>query len=173
MFAGRSFSPGEVVLEIDDSRIVDAAHPLGADDDPRHCDYLARGRVVLMQYPERHINHSCDPNVYVRTTDGNRLVVALRHIAESEEIVYDYCINGYGDTIWTCHCGAAGCRRAIHSDFFHLPAALQREYLPLLDGWFIEERWEEVAELRRCLESARVPLPTHCPASRQTGPIRA
>jgi hypothetical protein len=92
-----------------------------------------------MQFPERHINHSCDPNVYVRTVNGRRLVIALRDIAEGAEIAYDYCINGSGDTVWTCHCGAARCRRSIHSDFFHLPPALQQEYLPLLDDWFVAE----------------------------------
>lgn len=151
VFAVRAFSAGDVLLEIDDSRVVDAAHPLAAGDDPRHCDYLARGRVVLMQYPERHINHCCDPNVYVRTAGGGRLVIALRHIGAGCEIAYDYCINGYGDTVWTCQCGAARCRRTIHSDFFHLPAALQREYLPLLDGWFRMERRDEVEELERAL----------------------
>jgi hypothetical protein len=148
VFATRGFARGELVLTIDDSRIVDRAHPLVPPEDPRHCDYLARGWIVLMQYPERHINHSCDPNVYVRTVRGRRRVIVLREIAPGEEIVYDYCINGYGDTVWTCRCGAARCRRRIHSDFFHLPAALQREYLPLLDGWFATERHREIAELQ-------------------------
>jgi len=67
VFAGRSFRMGDALLEIDDSRIVEDAHPLAPGDDPRHCDYLARKTVVLMQAPERHINHSCDPNSYVQT----------------------------------------------------------------------------------------------------------
>lgn len=147
MYAATAFEAGEVVLQIDDSRVVDDAHPLLPGECHRHCDYLAAGTVVLMQYPERHINHSCDPNVYVRTTAGDRLVVALRDIRKGEEIAYDYCINGYGDTIWTCHCGSARCRRSIHSDFFHLPLALQNEYLPLLDVWFREERAEDIEQL--------------------------
>lgn len=100
-----------------------------------------------MQPPERHINHSCDPNVYVRTAGGVRLVVALRPIAAGEEIAYDYCINSSGDTVWNCTCGAARCRRVVHSDFFHLPFDLQREYLPLLDEWFRRERAVDVAKL--------------------------
>jgi SET domain-containing protein len=142
------FRRGEIILEIDDSRIVDQAHPLGPHDDARHCDYLAAEKVILMQAPERYINHSCDPNTYVKTVDGKRVVVALRAIAEREEITYDYCINGGGDTVWTCRCGAPRCRREIHSDFFHLPIELQREYLPLLDTWFREERADEVQHLQ-------------------------
>jgi hypothetical protein len=102
-----------------------------------------------MQFPERYINHSCDPNVYVATLDGERVVIALRDISAGEEIAYDYCINGGGDTLWTCHCGAGRCRRTIHSDFFHLPAQLQLEYLPLLDMWFQNERSAEIEQFRK------------------------
>ena len=138
---------GDVVLSIDDSRIVDEFHPLGPNDDARHCDYLEAGKVVLMQRPERHINHSCDPNTHVKTLSGRRLVIALREIQPGEETTYDYCINGGGDTVWTCHCGAARCRHEIHSDFFHLPVELQRQYLPLLDDWFRHERSADIARL--------------------------
>ena len=111
LFATRNYAAGDMLLALDDSRAVDEAHPLTASDDSRHCDYLANGRVVLMQYPERHINHSCDPNVYVLTRDGTRQVLAIRNIAAGEEIAYDYSINSGGDTVWTCHCGAARCRK--------------------------------------------------------------
>ena len=148
VFAQRAFRAGETILEIDDSRIVDNLHPLAADEDARHCDYLAGGKVILMQSPERHINHSCDPNTFVKTVTGRRLVIALREIEAHEEITYDYCINGSGDTVWTCGCGAARCRHEIHSDFFHLPVERQREYLPLLDAWFLRERAADVARLR-------------------------
>lgn len=149
VFAARPFCKGAVVQVIDDSRVVDDLHPLGSGDDSRHCDYLEAGKVVLMQPPERHINHSCDPNTYVKTVDGRRLVIALRDIPAGEETTYDYCINSGGDTVWTCHCGAARCRGEIHSDFFHLPIELQREYLPLLDDWFRRERSDEVDRLTR------------------------
>jgi hypothetical protein len=75
-------------------------------------------------------------------------VIALHEIAAGDEITYDYWINGSGDTVWVWHCGASDCRRQIHSDFFHLPGDLQREYLPLLDSWFREERADEVARLQ-------------------------
>jgi len=140
VFAERCFVPGETILAIDDSRVVDELHPLGPGEDSRHCDYLAGGRVVLMLPPERHINHCCAPNSYVKTMTGRRLLLALQAIAQGSEITYDYCINGDGDTVWLCRCGASRCRRRIHSDFFHLPVALQREYLPLLDDWFVREK---------------------------------
>jgi hypothetical protein len=152
VYATRSIGAGDAVLKIDDSRIVDEQHLLSAADDPRHCDYLAAGKVVLMQSPERYINHSCDPNTYVKTVDGIRVVIALRPIAAGQEITYHYCINGDGDTVWVCRCGASRCRCVIHSDFFHLPMELQREYLPLLDDWFRQERASEIERLARASE---------------------
>jgi hypothetical protein len=76
-------------------------------------------------------------------------VFALYDIAADEEITYDYCINSGGNTVWTCNCGSARCRQTIHSDFFHLPLALQLEYLPLLDEWFVNERRYEIEGLLR------------------------
>jgi uncharacterized protein len=146
VFARVDFSPGDAVLTIDDSYVVDNEHPV-APDEKRHCDYLQGGKTVWMQVPERHINHSCDPNVFVRTFDGIRHVLALREIRAGEEITYDYCVNGYGDVVWQCNCGASRCRRTIHSDFFRLPLDLQRAYLPLLDEWFRKERFQDLEKL--------------------------
>jgi hypothetical protein len=88
VFTTRRIDAGETVLVIDDSRTVDAEHPLRPElgEYPDHCDYLAHGRVVLMQSPERHINSSCDPNTYVRWLDDERHVVARRRLQHGEEI---------------------------------------------------------------------------------------
>lgn len=149
VFALESIAKGELVLAIDDSRIVTPEFPLDESKGELeyHCDYLAGGKVVLMPFPERHINHSCDPNTFVKTILGIRYVFALRPIAIEEEVTYDYCINGFGDTLWPCNCGSARCRKTIHSDFFHLPYELQVEYLPLLDSWYVEEYKEMVQGL--------------------------
>ena len=148
VFLMENIAKGEVVLAIDDSRVVTPKFPLDISkgEFEYHCDYLA-DRVTLMQYPERHINHSCDPNTFVKTIDGIRYVFALRPISTLEEVTYDYCINGFGDTLWECNCGSPRCRKTIHSDFFHLPYNLQIEYLPLLDDWYIEEYKEKVQTL--------------------------
>jgi SET domain-containing protein len=148
VFASESIANGELILAIDDSRIVTPELPLDESQGEweYHCDYLADGKVVLVQFPERHINHSCDPNTFVKTILGIRYVFALRPISVGEEVTADYCINGFGDTLWQCNCGSARCRKNIHSDFFHLPHELQVEYLPLLDSWYIEEYKEKIQE---------------------------
>jgi SET domain-containing protein len=92
VFSAAHFSPGEVVLKIDDSRVVTETDPLdpAKREFEHHCDYLAGGMVVLMQPPERFINHRCDPNTFTRTIAGDRYVIALREIRPGDEITYDY-----------------------------------------------------------------------------------
>ena len=153
VFAARPFKSNDVILAIDDSRVVGRDTPLTGHEQERHCDYLEAGKVVLMQPPERYINHSCDPNTYVKTVNGKRLVIARREIQAGDEVTYDYSVNGGGDTIWLCHCGASRCRRNIHSDFFHLPIEFQREYLPELDDWFVKERRDDITHLRQQLST--------------------
>ena len=156
LFAARDFAEGEVLVRMNDSRVIDAEHPLRPDlgEIKYHLDYLKGGTVILNGYPERHINSSCDPNTYVRTRDGLRLVIARRPIKAGEEITYDYIINCHNGGVWRCNCGSPLCRGMIVSSFFELPLELQLEYLPLLDEWFIEEHPEEVEALRAMLPPA-------------------
>ena len=151
VFSSSPFSPGEIVLKIDDSRVVIDTDPLdpARGEFEHHCDYLAGGRVVLMQPPERFINHRCDPNTFTRTIAGDRHVVALREIRPGEEITYDYCLNSEGDTAWDCSCGSLECRRRHLSSFFHLTVDVQARYLALLEDWFVAEHREEVEALKR------------------------
>jgi len=151
VFATRDFAEGEIILPIDDSRIVDEEHPLRSElgEHGYHCDYLAGGKTVLMRSPERHINSCCDPNTYVKTDDGVRYVIARRPVKSGEELTYDYIIDCHGGIIWQCNCGDSRCRQTIVSSFFELPVELQLEYLPLLNVWFIEEHRDKVEALRQ------------------------
>ena len=155
VFSSSRFSPGEIILRIDDSRVVTDDAPLdpARSEFEHHCDYLAGGKVVLMQAPERFINHRCDPNTFMRTIAGDRYVVALREIRPGEEITYDYCVNGDGDTAWDCSCGSPACRRRHLSGFFHLPVDVQARYLALLEDWFVAEHREEVEAMKRRVEA--------------------
>jgi SET domain-containing protein len=74
VFAATPFERGEEILQIDDSQNVTRERAPGKynEEEVDYRDYLDGGNVVLMQPPERHINHSCDPNTYVKTIDGIR-----------------------------------------------------------------------------------------------------
>lgn len=57
-----------------------------------------------------YINHSCEPNAYMREVPGEKVVFfALRDIAAGEEITIDY-RDPEHPPVGGCRCGAARCR---------------------------------------------------------------
>src|SRR5512135_1435255 len=113
VFAMRTFAPGECIRQINVVREITPAAPLREDLGERvdHCDY-PDGKVVLLGYPDRHLNHSCDPNAYVQYVGDECYLRARRPIASGEEITCDYNLNIIEGTSWPCHCGSLRCRGA-------------------------------------------------------------
>ena len=147
VFAHRDFAKGETILQIDDTHIVTDENAL-SEEDKNHCDYLV-DKMVLMQSPEVYINHSCEPNTYTKTINGLRYVLAMRDIKNGEEITYDYVVNGYYEGANPpCNCGSKRCRGNINTDFFKLPLNLQKEYLPYLDEWFVEQFKDKISDIK-------------------------
>ena len=149
VYAANNIKKGEVVLKIDDSHIVENISKLTKTQYEFDCDYLASGKVVLMQPPERYINHSCDPSTYVRTVKGIRNVIAMHKIRAGDEITYDYSINGNNEGTFYCYCGSDNCRGVYQGDYFKLPRKLQIKYLRYLDDWFVKEHSEEIEALKK------------------------
>lgn len=118
----------------------------GAGESTEHCSY-PDGKVVLWGYPDRHVNHSCDPNAYQEEKgDGSAVVhiMARRAIRAGDEITLDYNVNRPE----VCP-GADRCRGETIGDFFLLPGEHQLEYLPMLADWFVAKHRERVEALRR------------------------
>lgn len=71
---------------------------------------------VDLDEPARYINHSCDPNTGIHDNSyGGFDFIALRAIAPTEEITWDYETSEYVSIAVThCLCGAADCRTALH-----------------------------------------------------------
>jgi SET domain-containing protein len=103
LFAARNIKKGEVVI---------AWHPKILSDEEfarlptsqLHYVITDNKQKLLMQAPERYVNHSCDPN----TKPINRSDIALRDIDTGEEITSDYLDEN--SVLFVCHCGAANCR---------------------------------------------------------------
>jgi SET domain-containing protein len=148
VFSSKNFREGEVILEIDDSHVVTDPSKLTKEQHEFELDYFADGKIVIMQAPERYINHSCDPNSYVKTVDGIRKVFAMGDIQKGEEIVGDYSINGHNEGTFKCRCGSENCRLVYQGNFFKLPKTLQKKYLPYLDDWFVKQFKDEIVRLR-------------------------
>jgi len=60
----------------------------------------------------RYINHSCDPNTFMRCTDTRAEFYARRAIARGEELTVDYGECQHEGKL-ACRCGAANCRGFI------------------------------------------------------------
>lgn len=65
-----------------------------------------------------YINHSCDPNAYMKTLYGHVLFFALRNIRPGEEITIDYEHTLLPDSK-RCFCGARTCRGTINKRTFY------------------------------------------------------
>ena len=148
LFAARACASGETIRRIGVVREITPDAPLRPELGERadHCDY-PDGRVVLIAFPDRHVNHCCDPNAWVRYEDDAAWFVARRAIAAGEEITIDYALNLTGGDAWPCRCGTACCRGVVRGDFFSLPLSLQREYRAHLAEWFVRRHPERLASL--------------------------
>lgn len=148
VFAARGFRAGERIRRVNVVREITPNAPLRADLGERadHCNY-PDGKVVLYGLPDRCLNHSCDPNAYEVFDDDVAWLAARRPIAAGDEITCDYNINIADGTAWPCRCGALRCRGIVVGDFFLLPEEWQREYRPLLAGWFVRRHSGRLAAI--------------------------
>ncbi len=138
LFATRPFRAGERIRRVNIVREITEDAPLREDLGERieHCSF-PDGKVLLWGFPDRYVNHRCDPNAYEWHEGSDIYIVARRDIAPGEEITFDYNINLTGGTPIPCNCGTERCHGVIFGDFFALPKAIQREYRPLLAHWFV------------------------------------
>jgi len=75
-----------------------------------------------------YTNHSCDPNIALQ---GQIVFVAMRDIAENEELTHDWATTDDLDYEMTCHCGSSNCRGTITGKDW-MRKDLQDKYR----GWF-------------------------------------
>ncbi len=60
-----------------------------------------------------YINHSCDPNLFVRFYEKRVFYYSLRRICRGEELLIDYNFDPDTD-VTRCRCGARKCRGTIN-----------------------------------------------------------
>ncbi len=61
----------------------------------------------------QYVNHSCEPNSFVRIIHGHIIFFALRDIRPGEEITLDY-VESYHPDTKRCRCGSPKCRGTIN-----------------------------------------------------------
>ena len=109
VFASRKFKKGEVVLKWNTSHEVTPEQVKDLpENEKRYVTYMDR-KYIIMQRPERYVNHSCDAN----TTAKNHCDIAKRDINKGEEITADYSEECIPSLRMKCNCGSKKCRRII------------------------------------------------------------
>jgi hypothetical protein len=109
LFALRTFEPGEVILLWDVSRLIPKDEfPLLSPAEQHYTHPFDEDRLILVQPPERFVNHSCNNNTEVRNFSD----VAIRRISPGEEITSSYASDGSGSK-FVCSCGSENCRRKV------------------------------------------------------------
>jgi SET domain-containing protein len=110
LFARRAFKAGEIVLRWKlDVRIQANELPSLPIAEHKYLHPLAEDTFVILQPPERFVNHSCINNTRARDFAD----VAIREIECGEEITSDYSSDGASRT-FSCSCGAETCRGTIN-----------------------------------------------------------
>jgi uncharacterized protein len=82
------------------------------------------------------LNHSCEPNVGFA---GNVVLVAMRDIAQGEELTTDYALFDDYEGEMPCRCGTPSCRRVVHGRDWRRPE-LQRRYAGYF-SWYLQRRF--------------------------------
>lgn len=135
------------------------------DNDPRlkvngdHSDYVGNGRYVIDLSPPSYMNHSCNPNCYVRMkTITIKDVYTLRDIKKGEELTVDYTLTSVdqfaGKDFWSldCRCGSENCRGIVTGDFFTLPKETQLKFYQNLPSSIIRDFYDYFRELENLME---------------------
>ena len=109
LYTRRIFETGEVVLRWDCSHTLTSEQFARlTEEERRYTHPIDSERTMIVQPPERFVNHSCDNNTEVRDFCD----VAIRRIEIGEEITSDYGTDGSGVS-FECLCGSVVCRQVI------------------------------------------------------------
>jgi uncharacterized protein len=110
VFANKDFKKGEIVIKWNPKYISkEEVNKLPAEE----IDFVSykEGKYILMQEPERFVNHSCNPN----TNSINSSDVAIKEIKNGDEITSDYSKDVIPGFKMKCNCGSKNCRGVIEN----------------------------------------------------------
>jgi len=130
LFTERSFEKGSVVMPMRGVRIT--REEMNALEKTERDNVLQiSGDIFLNMAGEREffINHSCNPNCYVKAVVNSGFLIALRPIAKGEELSFDYSLTSTDnpeDWSINCNCHKFYCRKNI-SGFNHLTDEKKKE----------------------------------------------
>ena len=140
VFAARDFKKGELILNLNGKILTkDELFKLSRYIND-HCGIIGPEKYIIFGYPEKYINHSCEPNVF----DKNRKVIAMKDIKKGDELSYDYSIAGVDNCRMNCHCKTKNCRKIIQG-YKSLPNNVREMYkrIGLIPKYLLELEKQE------------------------------
>jgi hypothetical protein len=141
LFANTTIARGEIVCVKGGHLLTKAefAHykTVANEADLQIADDLFLAPVTETEFEDvmMFLNHSCEPNVGIQ---GQIVFVAMRDIAEGEELTLDYATIDHDAEPMACRCGAEGCRRLITGQDWQKPE-LQQKYGSYF-AWYLLEK---------------------------------
>jgi uncharacterized protein len=140
VFAARPFKKGELVLRPTGKIVAEQTVFSIQIDWDRHLD---------PNPPAKYLNHSCNPNLGVKTApDGLPDFYALRDIQAGEQVMFDYAMTEFKhyprtdlkqDFDLTCHCGSPICRGRL-GYFSELSEVLKEKYSGYISTYLMRKR---------------------------------
>ncbi|ULH17782.1 SET domain-containing protein-lysine N-methyltransferase (plasmid) [Deinococcus sp. KNUC1210] len=137
MFAARPHRQGERVMQTSGVHL---------DHQTEHSIQIGLHQHLEPSFPVRLINHSCVPNLGVRTTAlGLPDFYALRDIQAGEELTFDYAMtelthvprdNPALEFSLHCHCGEPDCRGQL-GYYSTLPEGQKRRYEGYISAYLL------------------------------------
>jgi SET domain-containing protein len=123
LFAGEPIAAGRCILQFS-GPILTLNETRARGPDAANALQIGIDRYMYLDEPGRFVNHSCSPDAAVI---GDTRLVAIRAIAQGEEIRFDYSTTVSDGWTMPCLCGAAECRGLVVA-FQLLPEPLRRRY---------------------------------------------
>ena len=135
VFAKENILKSEVIAEFD-GRIYSYRSKLWNEDLYNHCIQFEEKKWRDSLGAARFINHSCEPNCGIKHLFE---VVAMRNIAQGEEIFWDYEMTE-DHPYWRmqCMCAHKNCRGVIGA-FKNMPKNKRQEYRGYISEWLVEK----------------------------------
>ena len=136
VFAARDFTEGEVVIRWDTKQTLTEIQIQNLpENQKKYLSYVGNGNYILLQEPEKYVNHSCNPN----TNAKDCCDIAIRAIKTGEEITADYTLEGVRFLVMDCNCGSDKCRGIVYGDFNKLDPKTQKGLEPFRQEWHRKE----------------------------------
>jgi uncharacterized protein len=110
VFATKNFKKGEVVIDWSESPVLTKAEAKKVPQkEHKYLYYVDDNKQILVTTPARYVNHSCDPNTFIKGFYG----LAKKDIMKGEEITEDYTKENNPEFSLKCNCGSKNCKGII------------------------------------------------------------